>query len=250
VVSRVRRAAPSSLKSAVLRPSWGARFVRTKRTAEVARLPSLVGPGQLAESVFIEVAELADVERINRALVCGVLRPTLLAPNSGENTRRSAAYGRPRCRQGGADAHKDTARKPRPGKRGKLVAPVSVRALGASLARRFVGAGRTHLLLIQSVKVALVDHTIVVDIEIGGCPGVVRPPAGLGVLNGFRELSFEALDFSRVPGCPCLGQLRLQVGECRSRTACRSWPGAHRPARHSRAAWQARPWCGCVRHDS
>jgi hypothetical protein len=66
----------SSLGSAVLKLSCGA--------AEAARLRSLVGPGQRATGVFIGMSEFGDTEWINRALLCGMLRPTLLAPNPGQ----------------------------------------------------------------------------------------------------------------------------------------------------------------------
>jgi hypothetical protein len=41
------------------------------------------------------------------------------------------------------------------------------RALVALLARRFVRAGRADLQLIQSIEVALIDHSVIVDVEVG-----------------------------------------------------------------------------------
>jgi hypothetical protein len=71
--------------------------------------------------------------------------------------------------------------------------------LVASSARRFVRAGRAHLLLVESSEVALVDDTVIVDIEIGSRPGGVRPVAGLGILDG-------------LPRCACRSARRFSNG--------------------------------------
>ena len=70
-------------------------------------------------------------------------------------------------------------------------------------------------------EVALIDHAVIVDIEVGGQPRVVRPLAGLGILDRLRQFVFRGARLR--PGCqrPLPRPAAPAGRQCRSRTACR-----------------------------
>ena len=67
--------------------------------------------------------------------------------------------------------------------------------------------------MVERLEIARVDGAVVVDVQIGGRPGVVRTLAWLGRGDSGVELRLEALDFGLIPGSPGLGQLLLQVSD-------------------------------------
>ena len=54
--------------------------------------------------------------------------------------------------------------------------------------------------LIERLEVPPVDHAVVVDVEIGGRPGVVRARARLGVRDRGRQFRLEARDLGVIAG--------------------------------------------------
>jgi hypothetical protein len=90
--------------------------------------------------------------------------------------------------------------------------------LACSARRRIIRIGSAGPPLVEGLKVTLVDHAIVVDVQVGGRPGVVRSLAGLGVLDRFRELFFEAIDLGLISTMP------------RSRARSRIWSKAPLPS--------------------
>ena len=82
----------------------------------------------------------------------------------------------------------------------------------ASSVARFVRAGPMDLMLAQRIKVAVVEGTVMINIEIGRRPRLTGRLAGLGAFQWLRELSFEALDFGLVPGGLGAASRGLEVG--------------------------------------
>jgi len=127
--------------------------------------------------------------------------------------RHSAQYG---FSGGGARTRTGTLRDP-PREAGQIFRCGERRRASGPSARRFVRAGRADLQLIQRVEVALINHPVIVDIEVGGCPKVVWPFAGLGILDGLRQFVSRRSTSAWLPAssatasCACrqLGQRNL-----------------------------------------